>query len=403
MRLFFGLNKILLLSFLNYIGRLLPRDNKIWLYGGGSDRFVDNSKYLFIGLSESCTNISHIWLTNSAEDMFFLRSKGFQCHRKRSLKGIYYVLRAKVYIYSCYPGDIASFAYSGGAFLFNLWHGIPLKKIEYDIKVGPLKKIFHPKDISEVLDVYSTQPAFFRKSSSVLCPKESFIEIFKSAFLLEGPDVCLAQYPRTAPFFWNESKLMAHIEKYEPSDMKPFVNRCKRFERVWIYMPTWRDANPDFIDEAFPDFNELDEVCRKQNILFLLKLHIATNMNFDENKWTNIVFVPNHFDVYPLLPFTTTLLTDYSSVFLDYQLLNKEIVFYPFDLSDYLSKSREMYFEYEELAIGEKVYSFSGLINFLDTDCKIGPKDSRSFEKDTYSNENAKISSFIKEKIGIFE
>jgi CDP-glycerol glycerophosphotransferase (TagB/SpsB family) len=96
-------------------------------------------------------------------------------------------------------------------------------------------------------------------------------------------------------------------------------------------MPTWRDANPDFINQAIPDFKQLDEICKKQGVLFLLKLHMATKITFEKEQWNNIVFIPNHFDVYPLLPFSSTLLTDYSSIFLDYQLLKKEIVFYPFD------------------------------------------------------------------------
>ncbi len=399
MKLVISLLKVLIIYILNFLGRLIPRSHKIWLYGGFSDRFIDNSKYFFISVNETKKDIRHIWLTNSMQDESFLKEKGFECYQRKSIKGIYFALRAKVYIFSCYPSDVASFSLSGGAYLFNLWHGLPLKKIEYDIKSGVLKKQFYPQGVAEFLYTYSNQPPFFRNSSSVLCPLISFIDIFKSAFKLIDSNICVANYPRTAPFSWDEPSLMAHIEKYEPLEMKFLIDRCKQYKKVWIYMPTWRDANPNFINEAIPDFIKLDEICKKNGVLFLMKLHLATNITFDVTKWENILVVPNHFDVYPLLPFTTTLLTDYSSVFLDYQLLNKKIVFYPYDLEEYLSNSREMYFEYDELAVGYKVYSFSELINLLESEIFLEEYSSSEGLKLNENKESEKIVNFIKDKI----
>ena len=398
MKILFGLLRNSVLLILNFFGRCIPRNKKIWLYGGFGKRFIDNSKYLFINLNESEKDIKHIWITDSFEDEIFLKNKGFLCYRRKSFKGFFFSLRAKVFIYGCYPDEVNTFAFSGGAFLFNLWHGVGFKKIEYDINVGPLKKIFHPKGIVEQINAFSFQPALFNKSEAVLCPLEDFRVIFQGAFRVKEKNVCMAPYPRTFPFFWNEIKLLNHIEKYEPLEMKSLIEKCKHYKKVWIYMPTWRDANPDFIYQAIPDFKLLDEICKEQDVLFLLKLHLATNITFEKNQWDNIVFVPNYFDVYPLLPFTTTLLTDYSSIFLDYQLLNKKTVFYPFDLNEYLSKSREMYFEYDELAIGDKVYSFNELIAILAKEDTF-IDDSSCVTGNNTDNGSEVIVSFIKKKI----
>lgn len=398
MKILFGLLRNSVLLILNFIGRCFPRNKKIWLYGGFGKRFIDNSKYLFINLNESEKDIKHIWITDSFEDEIFLKNKGFFCYRRKSLKGFFFSLRAKVFIYGCYPDEVNNFAFSGGAFLFNLWHGVGFKKIEYDINIGPLKKIYHPKGILEQINAFSFQPALFNKSEAILCPLEDFRVIFQRAFRVKENNVCMAPYPRTSPFFWNEVKLLNHIEIYEPLEMKSLIEKCKHYKKVWIYMPTWRDANPDFIYQAIPDFKKLDEICKEQDVLFLLKLHLATNITFEKNQWDNIDFVPNYFDIYPLLPFTTTLLTDYSSIFLDYQLLNKKTVFYPFDLDEYLSKSREMYFEYDELAIGDKVYSFNDLIAILAQEHTL-IDDSSCVTDNNIDNGSEVIVSFIKGKI----
>lgn len=381
----------------HFLGKYIPRSNKIWLYGGIGKRFIDNSKYLFIILNESEKNIKHIWITDFEEDEAFLKSKGFLCYRKKSLKGVYFSLRAKVYIYSSQPNDINTYAFSGGAFKFNLWHGLPLKKIENDISIGPLREVYHPNGIREQIKLFSNLPSISRKSDAVLCPLNSFKEIFKSAFKVNDSDICLASYPRTEPFFWSRTQLLNYIEKYESIEMKSLIDKCKLYKDVWIYMPTWRDANPNFINQAIPDLAILNEICKKQNILFLLKLHMLTTIEFDKKQLDNLVLIPNHFDVYPLLPFTSTLLTDYSSIFLDYRLLNKKIVFYPFDINDYLSKSREMYFNYDELAIGDKMYSFNELIAFLSNDDEI--KISNCSVENNKIKGSEEIVSFIKKQI----
>jgi CDP-glycerol glycerophosphotransferase (TagB/SpsB family) len=396
----FGFLKNLIALIINYCWKFIPRNKKIWLYGGFGKRFIDNSKYLFIILNESELGIKHIWITDSHEDEITIRNLGFLCYRRKTFKGTYYSLRAKVYIYGCYPDEINYFAFSGGAFLFNLWHGIPLKKIEYDIERGPLRKLYHPKGILERISTFSTRPVKFIKSEAILCPSVDYTEIFRRAFRINVNNICEASYPRTSVFFWNEAKLLSHIEKYEPFELKSLIERCQQFKEVWIYMPTFRDADPYFIHKSITDFKVLDQKCKNSNVLFLLKLHLATNIDFDEHQLTNIIFVPNHFDVYPLMPFTTTLLTDYSSVFLDYQLLNKKIVFYPFDLDEYLSRSRQMYFSYDQLIFGHKIYSFDELISILGRDNSLHENISYTRSINT-SDGSDKIVSFIKDKIGL--
>lgn len=400
MKVVFRFVKNIFFLFLNNFVKLLPRDKTIWLYGGFADKFIDNAKYLFIEANETVKDVTHIWLSNSSDVEIFLKEKGYKCCQKKSIKGLYYTLRAKVHIYGSYPNDMASFAFSGGAFLFNLWHGVPLKKIEYDIKVGPLAKLYHPNGVMEQLEVFANNPVGFKKSDAILCPLEDFRYIFKEAFRVHLDNVCIAAYPRTMPFYWSEVRLMNHIEKFEPNELKPLVNKCKQFKQVWIYMPTWRDENPDFLQQAIPDLKILDEVCKKQNILFLLKLHINTKLPPFIDKWENIVIVPNFLDVYPLLPFTTTLLTDYSSVFFDYQLLQKNIVFYPFDLENYLTQSRGMYFEYQEVAKEDKVNSFKELIEYMEKDVvnHFFNLETTSLLRNEYSTAN-KITAFIKDKI----
>ena len=138
--------------------------------------------------------------------------------------------------------------------------------------------------------------------------------------------------------------------------------------------------------------------------MFVLKVHINTIFDEDLGKYENLLLLDSSLDMYPLLPCSTALLTDYSSVFFDYALLNKKIIFYPFDLENYRLKNRELYFTYEDLTKGEPIaHSFNELLTIISQNDLAG-NVTPSFKK--YLNQgfdyNKEIN-FIKQKVGLRE
>jgi CDP-glycerol glycerophosphotransferase (TagB/SpsB family) len=203
------------------------------------------------------------------------------------------------------------------------------------------------------------------------------------------------------PFKWNPQQLKTHIENIEGTEMMNVVTEFKKFREVIIYMPTWRDGNPNFMEEAIPDFELLNNKCKGRNILFAFKVHVNTVFNKDLDAYSNLVLLNSSLDMYPLLPYTTTLLTDYSSIFFDYALLNKKIIFYPFDLEKYKATNRELYFDYAEITREEIIAdSFKDLLHILDAG-ENGP-NRHSFQK--YLNDEfdyAKEINFIRKRTGL--
>src|ERR1051326_9299727 len=59
-------------------------------------------------------------------------------------------------------------------------------------------------------------------------------------------------------------------------------------------------------------------------------------------------------DINVLLPPTDILITDSSSVFYDFLLLDRPIIFAPFDLTTYLTEDRELYEPYETATRSEE-------------------------------------------------
>lgn len=346
---------------------MFPRNKKIWLYGNYHGTFRDNSKYLYLYVNEYNKEIEHIWITPSKDIVAKLKLLGYKAVYKYSFSALYYALVAKVYIYNIYSStDIFAGCFRGNAFLFNLWHGIPYKKIEYDVKSGPLQPYYNPKNFKEKFYSFLIEPKTFRLSSSVLTTSEKLRDIYSNAFLLAKDKIFVGPYPRNSIFKWNKTKLVNYINKAESVELQEALKLLKTFDNVLIYMPTWRDANPNFMSAAIPDFDQLEEVCKSNNSLFLIKSHVLTSYNVDLNRYSYIKNLNSSIDIYPLLPFTDALISDYSSIIFDYSLLRKKIIFYPFDKEDYLSKSREAYFSYEEVFTTNLTSDFNALLHEIE-------------------------------------
>jgi teichoic acid glycerol-phosphate transferase len=384
-----------------YLCYLIPRKKTLWLYSSLNGRFIDNSKYLFLYANEHCKDVQHVWISSADETVKALCSKGFEAYHINSKNAKKLSLKASAFIYSSYINTICNAGFAGGAFRFNLWHGIPLKKIENDIHKGPISYLYNPKNFHERWRRFCASPALLRKSDAVLTTAETLKEIFSGAFKLSKGKIFVGQYPRLMPFRWNSAQLENHIKKIEDETFFNLINDLKSFDEVIIYMPTWRDDAPDFIDEAIPDFKLLNKTCAEHNAVFILKLHINTIFTEDISGYSNLLLLNNNLDIYPLLPFTSTLVTDYSSIFFDYALLKKNTIFYPFDLEAYL-KNREMYFDYNSIIKNETLaYTFNELIEKL-----FASKERKSHEPlfKKYLNDSFdydKEINFIRQKVGL--
>ena len=82
------------------------------------------------------------------------------------------------------------------------------------------------------------------------------------------------------------------------------------------------------------------------------------------NDFGGAVNVTAYPDIIKLLHLTDVLITDYSSVFMDYVLLDKPCIFYPYDYEEYI-KGRELFTDYFENVPGPVVRTFDELTQVM--------------------------------------
>ena len=114
----------------------------------------------------------------------------------------------------------------------------------------------------------------------------------------------------------------------------------------------------------------------------IIKLHHADKSQVPSvllHNSKNILLYDDKIDLYTLLSRTDILLTDYSSVYFDFLLLNLPIIFMPFDLGDYVKK-RSFYYNYNDVTPGHKTKNWEEVLSALDD--VIGGVDDFATERD---------------------
>ena len=341
---------------------LFPRRKKRWAFGSFRGAFNDNAKYLFIHVSEKMTEIDSVWLSMNKSTVQEIRTKGLVAFHVLSPRGIWYALTSKYWFFNAYSSDIM-FCLSGGAKLVNLWHGLPMKRIEFDITSGPLADRYVKRSLKERF----YHPENFQRPDYLLAASPFFSETFARSFRIPVEQCLLMGYPRNVILNCSEAERMRFIEKYEPVTTKTLVSKLKggSYDNVFIYLPTWRDSQRDFFSHDF-DLKALDETLRQCNALLLLKPHVNVEVEASTVEGlTNVEFVQSNVDIYPVLPYTDVLITDYSSVLYDYVLMEqKGMILYLYDFQEY-EKERNFTRAFDDLAFGKRVFDFASLLTTI--------------------------------------
>ncbi len=111
--------------------------------------------------------------------------------------------------------------------------------------------------------------------------------------------------------------------------------------KIILYAPTYREVpkeNELILHKILSEFDNVDPLLKKQDYYILFRPHyFHDGIGKLFKKYSNIKYAGNDIynDVRDLMIYSDLLVTDYSSIFVDYLLLERPIIFYPFDLEKY--------------------------------------------------------------------
>ena len=157
------------------------------------------------------------------------------------------------------------------------------------------------------------------------------------------------------------------------------LHNFKVKENQILVMPTWRRwldnkiiEKKEFLNtEYFKKWSEflkdkeIQNMLEKNNLKLIFYPHnnIKKVINQFKINNSNIIIASNKiYDVQTLLMESVFLITDYSSIFMDFAYMKKPMIFYQFDKKEYREKHlQEGYFSYEKDGFGEVIEELSTL------------------------------------------
>lgn len=338
---------LLFTACLEHFGQIRP-DSHIWLFSSTDNSHYNyNSRYLFEYVKENLPEITPLFVINDPELRNSLSSKYGKQHfiETESIQGIRQALSAGVWFTSAgLP------AYGTGLhkkrLIINLWHGVPLKKIALlDPNLKKAARIYFKKIFSE-------------NYTCILTTSHELIPLMARSFAVSEDKIKVWGQPRNDGLF-------------QKNDCREILGQLfpdlPEYAKTVLYAPTFRDYGQIQLF-PFKDFDQeqLEAFLEEKNMLLFIRTHVAEQGSAAPYLGKRIRFLGNEQaeDVTGILNIFDCLITDYSSIYIDYLLTDKPMVFLPYDRQQYLD-GRGMNFDYDDVTPGPKPETFNDFLDAL--------------------------------------
>lgn len=335
------------------------RPDLIAFLGRDNGSFLDNCKHLYAWANEHRNDVTPVFLAHDRPLRNQLRRLGGRAETVGTIRGAWLWLRAGTLVVDSvdWTGGMR-FPASRGARVVQLWHGIPLKQVQL-ARIQqrlPGQPYWRRMLFSIYLSVVGRlAPLDWLLSTSGYVTEHAFVSSFRYR------RVSHAGYPRNDALL-SEGNALAESGIDVAAKRHIDVHRAKYRGLVGLYAPTFRESLNDPFAEGCVDLATLSDAVSRLGMLLLVKLHPWMHGRLRSTNLPGIVFVSPGSDVYPLMRAIDFLITDYSSIFFDFLLLDRPVMFFSYDLDRYLSNERRMYFDYEAMTPGPKTPTLDALI-----------------------------------------
>ena len=296
------------------------------LFDSWRGRYGDNPRALSEQLGRSHPDIRRVWVLQPGQPV----PEGVRTVVPFSAAHLYHLRRADlVFANNAMP---RFYRKARRTTYVQTWHGAgAFKKVGWDVPADQLSERY--------LRYFARDVAMW---DHLLTTSPFATQAFRRAFRYDG-DVIETGYPRTDLL----------VEQSRPEN----AQRLRRElglpadARLILYGPTWRErpTDRDFLRQMMRTW----EAGLGPSDVLLVRAH-----NHDqvlaryEGASEQVVNLSSHPDAQDLLAISDVLVTDYSSMFFDFAVTGRPIIFFPYDLAEYRDEVRGFYFDLEAEAPG---------------------------------------------------
>lgn len=321
---------------------LKSRNKKLWLITENGQTARDNGYHFFKYMREKHKEIDCYYVINKKSNDYKKVEKYGNIVQNKSIKHWIYYLSADYNISNQKngnPGQALFYIIHINLNLFNnrvfLQHGIT-------------------KDMSEWLLYKNTKFKYF------ICGAKKEYNFIKEKFGYPDGNVIYTGFPRFDAL--HDIKINKKQILIMPTWRNWLGRETNALGEKVIFEETdyYKNWNNVLNNEKFIKFIEDNNL----KILFYPHMNMQKYLNKFKVKSENIEIVSMDTDIQTVLKESAIMITDYSSVYMDFAYMNKPVLYFQFDYEEYRKRQlQEGYFNYEKDGFGPVLYDIDALVN----------------------------------------
>lgn len=237
---------------------------------------------------------------------------------------------------------MANLSFSEKTIITQLWHA-----------EGAFKRF--GQDIEQPPEIRSREIAGNAKLTYVVCSSKRVAPIYSSAFGISENRVLPLGSPRT-DYFFEEHDIKGLRGEFDSNHPE-----CKG-KKLVLYAPTFRDD--EVRDKQLLENLDVNYFTEKLGDEYALLVRLHPQVHTGRRTSDGAVDVTDYPNVNELVLLSDILITDFSSIAMDFALMRKPMLFFAFDL-EYYENSRSFYEDYETYVPGKIVRTGKELVDSI--------------------------------------
>ena len=248
----------------------------------------------------------------------------------------YYLAKAKYWVFNCKMQEFIK--KKDTQIYLQTWHGTPLKRLGHDISVDESTTFSRTGMTYE--QMCQSYDVDVKRYTYMISPNRFCSAVFPSAFGINKEKLIETGYPR--------NDFITNASKEDVMRIKKNLN-IPLDKKVILYAPTWRDNSyvaAGYTFELKADFHKWKEMLSDEYVVVFKPHYLIINKYKDDYSLKGFLYsIEANAEINELYVISDVLITDYSSVFFDYAVLNRPIYFYMYDFNDYRDQLRGFYLD----------------------------------------------------------
>ncbi|WP_075982976.1 CDP-glycerol glycerophosphotransferase family protein [Bacillus massilinigeriensis] len=332
--------------------KIVPLKNKVTFVVS----FGDNCAYVYEEMKKE-----HY----PAQEFIFLKKKGckYNFHPNENTKiipfetlnvvemarSIFHLATSKYVVIDNYYGFLAATRFKEGTECIQLWHA-----------AGAIKKfgLEDPSNAARSKQALKRFKQVYRNFHKVVVGSDHLAKIYFDSFGINEQNILRTGIPRTDLFFDTEKRSQI-LKGFE--SLLPNLNGRK----IILYAPTYREKDLDEFSLHL-DLAQLHDALSETHVV-ILRLHQAAVHRSNEfsQLYPDFVYdLTSYPELNEILFLCDYLITDYSSIPFEFSILERPMIFYPYDLEEY-QVERGFWEDYETFVPGPVAYSTEEIIKII--------------------------------------